>query len=231
MTKTKFKTAIFDYIGICVIVFLLGKHVRIINKNSLDALYFINKVIELAKTEANLFEYESQIFDVVNTSQIIAKEFELEAREKGLDWSFDYSSITKRSIFSDEGALKVVLRNVLEICTGMTEMGAISLSLKNPELEVVKSRGFEVPENEEEFNEKSYLMFEIHDSSPGYTELELDDLFEPYLQLDKPNKKNIVRSIALASARNLVTHLKGDIWIKSDQMQGCNYYIILPVAR
>ena len=207
------------------------KYVRIINKNSLDALFFITKVIELSKTEANLFEYESQIFDVVNAAQIVAKEFEIQAGERNLGWSFDSSEITKRSVFSDEGALKVILKNIFEICLSMTEVGAISIKLRNPEREIVQARGIEIPESEEEYNDKSYLMIEIKDSGAGYSTLEQEDLFEPYLQLDKPNKKNLVRSIALATARNLVKHLKGAIWVESEQMQGCSYYVIIPVAR
>ncbi len=39
---------------------------RIINKNSNDVLYFIEKILELSKTESNLFEYEFQMASVNN---------------------------------------------------------------------------------------------------------------------------------------------------------------------
>lgn len=207
------------------------KYVRIINKNSIDALFFMNKIIELAKTEANLFEYDSQIFDIVNTSQIVVKEFELEALEKNLTLDIDASGITKKSVFSDEGAIKVILKNILEVCLNMTDIGSISVTLNHPERDLVLQHGYEVPENEEEYNEKNYVLFTIKDTGAGYSDLEQEDLFEPYLQLDKPNKKNIVRSIALASVKNLVKHLKGDIWFESVLMDGTTYYVIIPVAR
>ena len=207
------------------------KYVRIINKNSLEALYFMNKIIELAKTESNLFEYESQIFDVVNTTQLVTKEFEIEAVEKNLLWSLDVADITKKSIFSDEGALKVILRNILEICINMTDIGSIAVKLTHPNRELVAQQGFEVPETDEEYNEKAYLMFEIKDTGAGYSELEQENLFEPYKQLDKPNKKNIVRSVALASVKNIVKHLKGKIWVETALMQGSTYSVIVPIAR
>src|SRR5574344_1247676 len=52
------------------------KYVKIINKNSSDLLYLLNKIIEMARTESNLFEYDYQIFDVVNTVQNISRFFE-----------------------------------------------------------------------------------------------------------------------------------------------------------
>lgn len=207
------------------------KYIKIINKNSSEALYFINKVIELAKTESNLFEYDSQIFDIVNCSQIVAKEFELEALEKNIEFNFDTSDITKKSIFSDEGAIKVILKNILEVCLSMTDLGSISVKLCHPERDLVAQHGYEVPEEEEEFNKKSYILFTVTDTGAGYSELEQEDLFEPYLQLDKPNKKNILRSITLASVRNLVKHLKGEMWLETELMNGTTYNVIIPVAR
>lgn len=207
------------------------KYVRIINKNSIDALYLMNKIIELAKTEANLFEYNAQIFDVVNSSQTVSKEYEVEAKAKELNWSFDASQIAKRTIFSDENAIKTILKNIYEVCITMTDTGEITGKLYHPERDLVISHGFEVPEKEEDYNPKAYIIYEIKDTGMGYSENELEDLFEPYLQLDKPNKKNIVRSIALASVKNLVNHLKGDIWVESKTMQGSTYYVIIPLVR
>lgn len=207
------------------------KYVRIINKNSIEALYLMNKIIELAKTEANLFEYNAQIFDVVNSSQIVSKEYEVEAKAKELNWSFDASQIAKRTIFSDENAIKTILKNIYEVCLMMTDTGEITGKLYHPERDLVISHGFEVPEKEEDYNPKAYIMYEIKDTGMGYSERELEDLFEPYLQLDKPNKKNIVRSIALASVKILVNHLKGDIWVESKTMQGSTYYVIIPLVR
>lgn len=207
------------------------KYIKIINKNSVEALYLMNKVIELAKTEANLFEYETQIFDVVNTSQVTVKDFEIQAQEKNLNWVFDVSGISKKSVFTDEGALKVILKNILEICLSMTDIGQVSVKLCHPDRDMVVSSGFEVSENEEDYNEKAYLMYEISDTGAGFSQSELDDLFEPYLQLDKPNKKNIVRSISLSSVKNLVNHLKGKISVKSTPMQGSTYNVIIPIAR
>ncbi|RAI14950.1 MAG: hypothetical protein DKM22_05545 [Candidatus Melainabacteria bacterium] len=205
------------------------KYIKIINKNSVDALSFMNKIIDLAKTESNNFEYDTQIFDVVNAIGVDCKEYETAAKEKNLTWNFDASEITKKSIFSDEGALRVVLKNILEICLNMTDIGSIGIKMFHPERDVVVEQGFEVPE--EDYNEKSYLMIVVSDTGSGYSDAELEIAFEPYTQIDKPNKKNIARSIALATVKNIIKHMKGSIWIESTLMQGSSYNIIIPTAR
>ena len=75
------------------------KYIKIINKNSVDALSFMNKIIDLAKTESNNFEYDTQIFDVVNAIGVDCKEYETAAKEKNLTWNFDASEIQRKVFF------------------------------------------------------------------------------------------------------------------------------------
>lgn len=204
------------------------KYVKIINKNSGELLYLINKIIELAKTESNLFEYDFQIFDAVNTIQAVIKENEPAIKAKNLTVSVNSDEILKKTIFSDEGALKVILQNIIEAAITSTDIGSISIKSYHPDAETVAQQNLDVAE---EYNEKKYMMIEITDTGAGFIESDLGVAFEPYSQLEKINKKNIVRSIALASAKNLVRYLKGALWIESEPMQGATYNIIIPTER
>lgn len=205
-----------------------AKYIKIINKNSNDMLYLMDKIVELSKTESNFFEYDFQIFDVVNTVNGIMKNNEAVAGEKNLNMTFDTEDIIKRTIFSDEGALKVILQNILEIAVKSTDIGSIKIKAHHPDLEFVMQHDVYVPQDAVE---KSYIMFSVTDTGIGLQESESAVLFEPYAQLDKPNKKNIVKSIALASAKNLVKALGGDIWVDSEPMQGTVYNFIIPAEK
>ena len=77
------------------------KYVKIINKNSSDVLYLLDKIVDLAKTEANLFDYDFQIFDAVNTVQNVLKTFEPLAAAKNIELSLDTSDVIKKTIFSE----------------------------------------------------------------------------------------------------------------------------------
>lgn len=206
------------------------KYIKIINKNSSEVLYLINKIVELARTESNLFEHDFQIFDVSNTIQAVLKEFEPTIKSKNLSLNLDTSEVVKKTVFSDENSLKVILQTVMETSINSTDIGSISIKIQHPERDVLAERNISVPVIEE-FNDKSYLMLCISDTGAGIADTDLEVIFEPYKQLDRPNKKNIVRSIALASAKNLVKYMKGDIWIDSQPMQGATYNIIIPIEK
>ena len=173
-------------------------------------MYLLDKIVDLAKTEANLFDYDFQIFDAVNTVQNVLKTFEPLAAAKNIEMSLDTSDVIKKTIFSDENALKLALQNVFETSLNLTDIGSISVRVAHPDQELVEAQGFEIPQ---EFSEKSYLLISVSDTGAGFVSSDLDILFDPYAQLEKTNKKNIVRSLALTSSRNMIKHLKGNIWI------------------
>lgn len=206
------------------------KYIKIINKNSSEVLYLINKIIELAKTESNLFEYDFQIFDITNTLTSVLKEFDQQIKTKNLNLSLDTSELVKKTVFSDENSLKVALQNILETSINSTDIGSISIKVEHPDRDILAEQNISIPQIEE-FNDKSYLMLTVSDTGAGIGETDLEMIFDPYTQLDKPNKKNIVRSIALASAKNLVRYLKGSIWIDSEPMKGATYNLIIPIEK
>lgn len=204
------------------------KYIKIINKNSNEMLYLLDKILELSKTESNLMEYDFQLFDCVNATQTLMKSFEQQAVEKSLNLALDCEEGLKKTVFSDENAFKTILNNILETSLKSTDIGSISVALYHPSLEFVAQKGLQPPEGA---SEKSYLMITVLDTGAGVVENELDVLLEPYAQLDRPNKKNIVRSIALASAKNIVKYLKGAMWVESESMQGTTYNVIIPVEK
>lgn len=204
------------------------KYVKIINKNSNEVLYLIDKIIEFSKTESNLFEYDFQIFDAVNSIQIILKSFEQLIKDKNLNLEFDSLELVKKTIFSDETIFRVVVQNILETSVSSTDIGSINIKLCHPSLELLSQQNIVVSE---ETNNKAYLLLTISDTGAGISDGDLGVIFEPYAQLDKPNKKNIARSIALASAKNLVKYLKGAIWLESEPMQGTTYNVIIPIEK
>lgn len=204
------------------------KYVKIINKNSNEALYFIDKIIELSQTESNLIDYDFQIFDVVNSVNNVLKNFEQTVKSKNLTLNINSDEVSKRTIFSDEGIFKVVMQNILETSLNYTDVGSINIKISHPDMDLVSQQALETGEN---ITEKSYIMIVVSDTGAGISTSDMNVIFDPYAQLDRANKKNIVRSIALASAKNLVRYLRGAIWMESAPMQGSTYNVILPVEK
>lgn len=204
------------------------KYIKIINKNSNELLYFLDKLLELSKAESGLFDSDFQIFDITNTIQTIIKKYEALVKDKNLNLNFDNDEIAKKTVYSDEGAFKIIFDNILDVSTNSTDIGSINIKLQHPDLSFVAQQGIDV---KEDATDSSYMLLTVSDTGAGLSESDLGVIFEPYAQLDRANKKNIVRSIALASVKNLVKYLKGAVWIESESMQGSTYNIIIPVEK
>ena len=201
------------------------KYVRIINKNAKELLYFMEKFFEFAQVESKLYEKSVKAFDVVELVQSVVRDNEVTIASKKLNVNVNYETLRNHFITSDQNALKIVLQNVFEISLKLTEIGTITIDIFNPPLEDVKEVGL-APDKDA--TEQSYLMIKISDNGIGLQQAEVDGIFEPYTQLDKTNKKNLVRSISLGSAKELVKTLNGAIWLETEVMKGSVFNLIIP---
>lgn len=204
------------------------KYIKIINKNSSELLYLLDKILEFSKTESSLHECDFQIFDVVNLVQTSLKIHEPAIKDKNLQLSIESTEGLKKTIFSEETLLKLILQNIFEASINSTDIGSISVKILHPELESLPRIGIQV---EEDATEKSYLLLSVTDTGAGISESDMGTIFEPYAQLDKANKKNIVKSISLATVKQLVKQLNGVVWIESQPMQGTTYNVIIPTGN
>ncbi|MBR1943061.1 hypothetical protein IJ843_04945 [bacterium] len=204
------------------------KYLTIINKNSDEVLSLFNRILDLSKSESNLFEHKFSYFDAVNVLNDAIKLQNNTIKEKDLTLNLEVSSDIKRTIYSDEQLLRLILNNIIEIAVKSTDVGDISVTVKHPELEFVNDKGLVPFENA---NEKSFLMFTVKDMGLGISDTDLDTLFEPYAQLDNPNKKSIIRSIAFATIKNVIKMLKGNMWVDTEAMQGTTYNVIIPTEK
>ena len=204
------------------------KYVRIINKNATELLYFMDKFFEFAQVESKLYQKQLGMFDVTELIQNVIRDNEVAIATKKLNVATDFENIVSKNIYSDENALKIILQNILEISIKLTEIGNINIELFNPPLEDVVAMGIAPIKSA---TERSYLLIRISDNGMGLQENDVEGIFEPYTQLDKTNKKNLVRSISLGSAKELVKSLNGAIWLQTEVMKGTVFSLIIPVEN
>ena len=205
-----------------------AKYARIISKNAVDYLYFMDKFIEFAQTESMCIPLNLQIFDIVNFMQNIIKANDSLFNMKNIKVSFDAEEITKRAIYSDENLMKIILQNILEASVKLTDLGLIDIKLSYPDLVEVRQNNIKVREGQ---TENSFMKLSVVDTGVGYTESDLEDLLEPYVHINRSNRKNLVRTFGLGSVQNAVKALGGSLTIRSEVMQGCVITIILPIEK
>lgn len=204
------------------------KYVKIINKNANELLYFMDKFFEFSNVESSLTSFTFSTFDIINLIQGVIKNNEIQLKTKNLSININDENLLNKTVYSDENALKTILQNIIELSINLTEVGSITIELNTPELEFVEKTGIKLIKGA---NDKSYIQISIIDNGVGLQENEKEGIFEPYTQVDKLNKKNIVRSFCLGTAKELVKHLNGSIWLATEVMKGTVFNVILPVEK
>jgi len=198
-----------------------AKYIKIINSNSKELYQFIDKLLEFTYAESSLYESEYQKFDIVEVFKTVIKEFEEEISHKKIAFDFDYDSISKRIVYTDIKAVKVILRNILSESLIMTDSGYIQIKLTVPEEEKLTKCRLEG---------LSCMQISIKDTGIGTSEEEMRYLCDPYAQLEK-GRRNFLRALKLGAASIFVKRLDGFINIMSEIMQGTEYEIIIPVEK
>lgn len=204
------------------------KYIKIIYKNSSDLLYLIDKMIELSRTESGLIAHNPQYFDCIDVLRGCLKHYEQDMADKNIKYNLEVQDDIKRTIYSEDELLKTIINNILECAIKSTQDGTISVSVRYPDKEILDDKSL-VPQ--EETLEKGFLLFEISDTGAGLTQEELDNIFEPYLEVERPNRKEIVNSISFLSLKNIIKILKGNMWLESEPEKGTIYSFIIPTEK
>ena len=205
-----------------------GKYIRIINKNASEFAVFIDKFLEFSQAESSLISADFQTFDLIAVIQSVIKNYENAFINKNIMVNLDCDELRKRVIFSEENYLKIILSNIIETSIKLTDIGSVNIKVTNPEIEIVKSHGLDVPIGA---YDSSYAMISVKDNGMGFAENDFDGLFEPYVQVDKTNKKNFIRSLSLGTATVLLKKINGVMWVESEVMKGTSFNIIIPVEK
>lgn len=198
------------------------KYIRIIKKNSSDLMYFVNKLMELSQTEAEVKSPEYKVFNFISTINSVVKFNEQLYKGKDLRWVVNIEEGLKNTITSDEEMLKTVIQNVLEVILKSVEMGEVSIFISSPEEEVIKSKNL--------FG-TNFVLFSVSSSSLLLSENDLECMFDPYRIIDTSNRKNLLRAMTLACVKNIVQALNGTVWVESKILKNTSFNIIIPQGR
>lgn len=198
-----------------------SKYVKIINKNSADLMYFIEKLLELSKTEAEIKQPDIKTVDSIALVNSVVKYNEQLHKNKDIKIIVSQDENLKKQISTDSEIFKNIIQDLLEIILKSVDIGELTINLSNPDEEEI---------NLKNLKQGSYLKLSISSTALILSENDLECMFDPYKILDTTNKKNILRSIVLASVKNLVQSLNGIIWAESKILKSTGFFVIIPVA-
>lgn len=205
------------------------KYLKIINKNSTQLLELINSLVEYSKIESGFCEYEFKNFDFVNLMTTIFNSMKRKAEDKKIILNFDLNSLGKRTMYSDENLLKRVIETLVQNAIAVTDSGSVQVVVNHPDNEFLEVAGFNVAPN---LPEKSYLMVKVNDTGTGIPDAELNNIFDPYANIEKYiAKKSVTKSLELGIVYNIIRTLRGKMWVETESLKGSSFAFIIPIER
>ena len=191
------------------------KYLNVINKNAFDLLDFIDKLVEGAKLEANSYEFNPKVFDIIDLINNTINE--IKETNKNIKFSTDFSNLERRAVYTDEDSLKKIINYFVCNIIKDTDYGEITLNAENPDVEYISAQGFDTDENTDR---KNFLHIEIN-SNIDYMKAPSElSMFEIYPQLEINAKREVINNLPLYNAALMSKYLKIKIVPKTQEKLG-----------
>jgi len=142
------------------------ENLDIISNSGTHLLSLINDVLDMSKIEAGRMELNNNNIDLHRLLSDISSMMKVKADSKDLRFSLELRDNLIRYIQVDEKKLRQILINILSNAIKYTDEGGVSFRVKS----ITK-------------NNSSLITFEVEDSGRGMSKEELDNVFDPFIQV------------------------------------------------
>lgn len=183
--------------------------------SAFSLLHLIDELLDLSKIEAGKM---TVVKDVIDLPSVIDTALKLNASTlyaKKLSMKVELSQNVPSLLMSDEMRLVQVFSNLLNNAIKFTEQGEITLSVDS-----VGASGTD-----------TLIRFKVKDTGIGIAKDNQSHLFEAFSQADiSMTRKYGGSGLGLSICQQIVNLLGGEITLKSDLGEGCEFTFILPFA-
>jgi osomolarity two-component system sensor histidine kinase NIK1 len=194
----------------------LKEYADIIKQSGKNLLGIINQILDLSKIQSGHMELDKSWFNLYSDITSIKKLFEINAKEKQIEFSCILCSTTsdnllqKIEVFSDSLKLKQVISNLINNAIKFTPNGGKIL--------------FDV--RRVSYDEKTIkLRFSVKDNGIGIAKDKQENIFEPFKQADLSTTREYGGTgLGLALAKDFVKFLDSELKVESDLDKGSEFY-------
>ncbi|NOX33268.1 MAG: response regulator [Deltaproteobacteria bacterium] len=192
------------------------RYSNIVYSSARALLTIVNDILDLSKIEAGKLELDERSFDLDIAIKDIVSLPELQARQKGIDFSYSISPDVPCLLKGDIGRIRQVINNLTGNAIKFTDSGEVTLNV------TLKS----------EDDNFATLYFAVEDTGIGIKENQLETLFKSFTQADLSiTKKYGGTGLGLAISKLLVEKMGGKIGADSIDMIGSTFFFTLPLKK
>ena len=185
-------------------------------KNSSEALLvIINDVLDYSKIEADKLELHPEPFDLERSIHEIIMLLHTSARNKGLTIALDYDLFLPTRFIGDPGRIRQVLTNLLGNALKFTAKGHV----------LIRVLGIPNPEHG-----NAEVTITIEDTGIGIPQDMVGHIFGEFNQVENErNRQFDGTGLGLTISKRLVTLMRGDIWVTSEDGEGSCFGFHIPL--
>ena len=189
--------------------------IKTIKRNGNYLINIINDILDLSKVEAGKMEMELLPCSPCQILSEVISLMQVRASEKNLPILLRFDGPMPESIVSDPTRLRQILINLTGNAIKFTEKGSVQLVARLLDIE----------------SDEPKLQFEVIDSGIGMSSKQLDNLFEPFQQLDNSiTRKYGGTGLGLMISKRLTQKLGGDITVKSVPGKGSTFTVAINIT-
>ncbi len=184
------------------------EYVSIIRRSGESLLVLLNDILDLTKIEAGKMELilgETRLDDLCERA---IGPFRAQAEAKGLDFGLDLDADPATVVRCDPLRVAQVVQNLLSNAVKFTQAGRVSLRVSAARLGADGAR----------------LVFSVSDTGAGIAADSLQQLFQPFTQVDASSTRRFGGTgLGLSICRRLAGLMGGDITVESRLGQGSTF--------
>jgi signal transduction histidine kinase len=195
----------------------MAEYAGIIHRSGEDLLTLINDILDMSKVEAGKLDILKEDLNVSEIPELLAVQFSVSARQKGLEFNIALHDDVPMVIHSDPQRVQQILRNLLSNAIKFTVSGHVSLNIRTME-------------RKEGALERRWIVFDVEDSGIGIAAEKHDIIFEAFQQADQTiGRKYGGTGLGLSISNDLARLLGGFITLQSQEDQGSQFSLYLPL--
>ncbi|WP_257431346.1 ATP-binding protein [Metaclostridioides mangenotii] len=185
-------------------------HVELVRQSSYRLQRLINNIIDLTKMESGFYRLKLASYNIVEVVEDLFMKIEPYSSRKGLSIVFDTEE-EEINTYIDKLEFERIMLNLLSNCIKFTDYGGtISINIY-------------VVESED-------VVVSVKDTGVGIPNDKLEIIFEEFSQVDKTLSRNTEGSgIGLSIAKNLIELHGGDIKVLSNENEGTEFRLKVPI--
>jgi signal transduction histidine kinase/ligand-binding sensor domain-containing protein/AraC-like DNA-binding protein len=201
---------------------------HLIHRNGQHLLRLINQLMHIYELDAGFMKLNVMKGDIIAFTKGIKEAFQFTAEKRNIVYNFSSSTPGAETYFDPDKVEKIVLNILSNAFKYTPDPGTISVSVtifENgippvPEVILKKNR-----------HARSFVCIRITDNGEGISQVHHEKVFDPFFRLEREHRTKEGTGIGLALARQLAVLHHGDILLRSDIGEGCEFSVWLPVGH